>query len=718
MSFLNAILLAGAAAFLIPLIIHLLNKRRVVTVRWGAMNLLHEALRQRKRNLKIEQLLLLLVRIAIPIILALCLARPVLSAIRQLPGMKKSKLVVVLDNSFSMRAPSDAGTLRDRARSDLRRILDHLPRGSEAMVVLAGSPPRLLQPDPTSVLDSILEKLETEPSLAGPVPLNDALQLAQGALKRLGSDSSEVLIMSDFQQSDWRAAAEGGTVAAIDALKKLQPAPLLTFYQLSSDLNENLALASVEPSAFVVAKEQAIALRTRIQNHGARAYQDIAVHLEADGTRLRTARVSVAPNAETVLTLNHAFDTAGDHTLVVRVEGDSFQEDNAFSLVVPVREQVNTLLVRGGSGSGALEGATDFLEIALTPHRSAQASLKDVIKTGAADQRQIRERTFDGAEVVVMANVEKLGNRALADLEEFVRRGGGLIVFAGPDMEASWHERDFFKGGKGLFPCSMKGFGHVDEGQTPARVISQRHTHPATTYFNDARGMKLQDATFRHWVKFEKIEGEARVLLSLDRGDALMVEKPFGRGRVIAFSTTANAQWNNLALQPAFVPLMQRLVTYLATQSAAPQFQWCGTALRVPVGKTEAAMAHTVTDPLNQSHELKPVLDRDKSAYIDFTKTQQPGLYELRSNTAAKNQQSRKFAFNLNPAESNLAAMPPTKTRDVATRLGAGYAASFDEYERLDRSRRHGSEVWKLVLALLLLGLFGEVFLQQRISKA
>ena len=48
MTFLNAILLAGAAAFLIPLIIHLLNKRRVQTVRWGAMHLLHEVLRQRR----------------------------------------------------------------------------------------------------------------------------------------------------------------------------------------------------------------------------------------------------------------------------------------------------------------------------------------------------------------------------------------------------------------------------------------------------------------------------------------------------------------------------------------------------------------------------------------------------------------------------------------------------------------------------------------------
>ena len=92
MTFLNAILLAGAAAFLIPLIIHLLNRRRVQRVAWGAMNLLREALRQRKRNLKIEQLLLLLTRIAIPIVLALCLARPVLTWFRQLIGANKNSL--------------------------------------------------------------------------------------------------------------------------------------------------------------------------------------------------------------------------------------------------------------------------------------------------------------------------------------------------------------------------------------------------------------------------------------------------------------------------------------------------------------------------------------------------------------------------------------------------------------------------------------------------
>ncbi len=724
MTFLNAILLAGAAAFLIPLIIHLLNKRRVTVVAWGAMHLLQEALRQKKKNLRIEQLLLLLIRIAIPIMLALCLARPVMSFFSQLPGMNKSSLVVLLDNSYSMRAPAVGGTVRDQARNDLRRVLDSLPRGSDASVILAGNPPKLLLDQPTTALDLIPQKLQTESSLAGPLDLNNAFQLAQSELKRMGTGSREVLLISDFQQSDWRSVAEGGTIAALDTLKKSQPAPALTFYHLASDLHENLTLASVEPSAFVVAKEQTIALRTRVQNHGQRAYQDILVQLEADGAKVRSTRISVAPNAETVLTLTHAFATAGDHTLTVRVEGDSFVEDNAYSLVIPVREQVDTLLVRGDSGAGPLAGATDFLEIALTPQQSAKATLKDVIHTSNVAWREFHGRGYgpknalEGTEVVVLANVQKLPQKQMNDLEDFVKSGGGLIIFAGPECDLIWYEREFYRNGQGLMPCSIKGFGHVDDGQTPARILSQRYTHPATSYFNDARGMKLQDGAFQHWMRFEKIEGDARVLLSLDRGDALMVEKPFGKGRVIAVASTANAQWNNFPLQPVFVPLMQRLVTYLATQSAAPQSQPCGTGLRVTLRKEQLKEVFTVTDPQNQTHEIQPRDEQEKGVFLDYADTQQPGIYEVRSNSAPKNEPSRHFAFNLNAAESDLTQLAETKTREVATRFGASYAGNYEDYERLDRTRRHGTEIWQPLLLLLILLLFTEVFLQQRISKA
>ena len=314
------------------------------------------------------------------------------------------------------------------------------------------------------------------------------------------------------------------------------------------------------------------------------------------------------------------------------------------------------------------------------------------------DYRRFTEKSLNGIEVVILSNVEKTGGRLLHDLEEFVKRGGGLIIFAGPSVDSRSYEQEFWKNGKGLLPCAIKGAGHIDDGQAPARILSQRHTHPATVYFNDARGLRLQDAAFQHWLKFERIEGESRVLLSLDRGDALMVEKPFGKGRVIAVASTANALWNNLPLQPVFVPLMQRLVTYLAVQSAAPQSQPSGTPLRVNFARDQSREIFALTDPLNQSHDLTPQTDKDGNVFADYGATQQPGVYELRAKSAAKTDPPRRFAFHLNSAESNLAPLPPAKLRETAARLGAAYAESYQDYERLDRTRRHGSEIWQALL--------------------
>jgi hypothetical protein len=544
------------------------------------------------------------------------------------------------------------------------------------------------------------------------------MQLATAQLQHAGSAGRELLLMSDFQQKDWAPVAENGVLPGLDVFRKDQPAALLTFYRKSGELRENLSIASVEPSAFVVARGQTIALRVRVHNYGTRPFQDVALHLEADGTRLRTTRLSVPAGGETVLTLSHAFDTAGDHALTVRLEGDAFPEDNVWPLVIPVREQVNCLLVSGSERGGALQGATDFLQIALTPHESASASLKDVIHVSTIDERRLTERSFTGQEVVVLADVPKLNarSRMMTEMEDFVWRGGGLIIFAGPSLDMRWYDQDFFRDGKGLFPCKFAGAGHVDEGQPPARILSQRYTHPALSYFNDARGLRLQDAAFQHWLRFDKLQGDTHALLTLDRGDALMVEKPFGKGRVIAIASTANADWNNLPLQPVFVPLMQRLVTYLATQNAVPQSSLCGTALRVNLPPEQATDDYVLTDPLNQLHDLSPQKDKE-GIHLDYPDTSQPGVYELRRKRAPK-EEPRRFAFHLDPAESDLTPLPASKARDIAQHANAGYAESFDAYAQLDRTRRHGAEIWQPMLLALLGLMFAEVFLQQRISRA
>ena len=60
-----------------------------------------------------------------------------------------------------------------------------------------------------------------------------------------------------------------------------------------------------------------------------------------------------------------------------------------------------------------------------------------------------------------MANIPKLQGKSLSDLEKFVRDGGGLLVFGGPDCDLDWYNRDFHRKGEGLLPSIIKGLARA-----------------------------------------------------------------------------------------------------------------------------------------------------------------------------------------------------------------------------------------------------------------
>jgi len=717
LSFLTPILLAGAAAFMIPLIIHLLNRRRIIHVQWGAMHLLHEVLKQKKRRMQIEQWLLLLTRIAIPIVLALCLARPVLSALSQLPGLGKSSLIVLLDDSFSMRAPTtDGPPAADQARADLGRILADLPRGSDAQIIRMGSTPRPLNDAPSTTLDLLTTDLAALPTAAqGPIALQNSLQTALAAAEKASSAAKEILILSDFQKSDWSALLSGASFPALDALDPTNDDPTrpnLTLYSLATQLSENLSIAAAEPSAQLIAIGQPVALRVRIQNHGQRPWQDVPIHLEADGTRLRTTRLSVPPEGEASLYFTHAFDTLGDHALTVRLEGDTFTDDNTFHTVIQVRDQLPIVLIEAAPGSTPLTGSLDFLALALTPHLgAATADLRDLIVTRTIDARRFKDTDLAGARVAILGGLQRPTANLLQGLRKFVENGGGLLLLPAENADPLQWQRELGQNAA-LLPALVTGQAHIENSDLPARLQTARFTHPALLYFNDPRAGRLADGEVQHWWKLEAQGDDARVVAALDRGTPLLIERPLGRGLVIQSAIPLKPGWSNLPLQPWFVPLAQRLVAWLATQDTESSSHLISDAPVLTLPESLAAQAFLLNHPLAQTTPVQAT-----ATSLTLPPLDQPGLYQLAPATDPTPKTTRQLAVNLDPAESNLTPLSTSELTDLATRLGAQVASDFDSYQRLDRSRRFGTEVWQPLLFALLALLFFEVLLQQHLTS-
>src|SRR5258708_26316638 len=178
MTFLNLALLGGVLALAIPIIIHLFHKSRFQIVKWGAMHLLEAVLRTNQRRIKIEQIILLIIRAAIPAVLALCMARPVWKGMHKLMGESRTSTVILLDNSYSM-AASRAGTSNfSLARDEAARLLNELPLGSDAQVVLMGEGGAPLLDEPTYDLARLTQALKQVDARVGAATVPSALDFA------------------------------------------------------------------------------------------------------------------------------------------------------------------------------------------------------------------------------------------------------------------------------------------------------------------------------------------------------------------------------------------------------------------------------------------------------------------------------------------------------------------------------------------------------------
>ena len=129
-------LFAGTAAVAAPIIIHLLNRRRFKKIDWAAMDFLLEAQRLNRRRVKLEELILLLLRCLAMILIGLLIARPSLDI--NVSGLLKAgqtERVIVLDDSLSMATVGQQGSPIDKASEILQKGIKSLSNSNSQDII-------------------------------------------------------------------------------------------------------------------------------------------------------------------------------------------------------------------------------------------------------------------------------------------------------------------------------------------------------------------------------------------------------------------------------------------------------------------------------------------------------------------------------------------------------------------------------------------------------
>ena len=716
MSFMNLALVGGAAAAAIPILVHLISKSQHREVKWGAMHLIELTLKSQQRRLRFEHWLLMLLRCAIPILLAFCMARPILKGTAALWSNSKTSLLVVLDNSYSLDFKGAGGTNFEKARDTAAELVQELQRGSDVNVVLMSDPKTPLYDTSVFNTEAVAEELQAMQAGFGQAQVSTALEHGAEQLLNMNHPHREVVLISDFQRISW--PTEEGEAALRtrvgQQLQGLEMPPNLTLFHVGVEGRENVCVETVSTSHLLLGINQTVTVQASLRNYGERNHEALRVIFHADGKPVDEQQIPLGAGERRQVRFRHSFDTPGSHVIEVATDADSLKADNIFRASIPVWDKVPVLVINGAPDKEPLKGETDFLQIALQPYREGgEPDLVDLLESRIINVADFNAASIGDTRVVVLANVSQLQRSQLNELQTFVKDGGGLMIFGGDQLDQRWYNEQLLP--YGLLPARLGEVADKRNDPEPfTRMVVQRFDHPALKIFSNPRNGDLASAEVRQWHRtMEDPDNElVRPLARLETGDAFLLEKIYGNGRVLFCATACDDAWSSLPLRPFFVPFSQRLCTYLAS-SVMPSRN---------LGVNEKAVAHFPADQAGQEvmvmdteneQFMLPIELRGGRGVATFEETARPGLYTMQGPTG----EAIHFVVNTRRSESDLKQLMQEERRGVAAAMNADLVQDLGEYRDLDHTRRFGQEIWKPVFALVLFLLFFELWLERRMAR-
>jgi uncharacterized membrane protein len=482
-------LLAAAGAASIPIVIHLLHRRRFQIVPWAAMRFLLQAQRQNIRRLRLEQLLLLAVRLLLVLLLVAAMASvmpwaealwaalwPEASGFLALtPG--RSHKVLVLDASLSMSAKVEGEkTAFARAQELALEVLQQSQPGDGYCVALLGDTPTWvvgeISYDPSRVAREIRQLRPSHGNGNVPALLNLlAAKLAEAPGR---FDRREVYFFTDLQRATWLPAESVPRQKEKSLLQELQRRAQLIFVDVGRDGIRNLAVTHLAIDDPLISSEQLVTIKAMVQNftldqNAADQPVPVALFVGRAGSRenpfllslVEQQEVRVRPGSAQPVTFTYRFRQPGTYAVQVRLEGDDLEPDNARTLIVTVKDHVPLLLVNGQPAAEPFEQATEYLRLALQPFqeaipRFAPLRPKVVNLSQFADASESDLSRYDG---LFLCDVGQLGSSEVRRLQMHVRRGGGLVITCGEHVAENLesYNRLLYRNGHGLLPARFLG---------------------------------------------------------------------------------------------------------------------------------------------------------------------------------------------------------------------------------------------------------------------
>jgi hypothetical protein len=347
------------------------------------------------------------------------------------------------------------------------------------------------------------------------------------------------------------------------------------------------------------------------------------VTILAGAQEIARTSVSLPANATGQALAWIEFPASGSQILSARIETSGMRFDDEIETAVNVLEPARVLVITGESHNSNSVGSADFVRLALSPHEAARVRGTDPASVRIIGVDDWWGISPDRDDVVILTDIGQLSDDQVRQLEQFAYGGGGIIFAPGDLTDVESANNDLYREGEGFLPASFSRDSKITPSAPHVGQIDAEH--PIFEFIRN-RSSSLADTTVTRWLDLDDRASDARVIASLSNGKPLLIERPYGRGRVIMFTTTLGMAWNRLPMTGAYLPLVQSTVRYLAGASLPERNLKPSEPIEIVYDHATPGLTATISLPNGQQRHVAPAQSGQRST-LRFTETGQPGRY-------------------------------------------------------------------------------------------
>lgn len=687
MNFLNPAVLIGLFAAAIPLILHLINLRKLKKIEFSSLKFIKELQKTKIKKLKIKQWLLLLIRTLIIIFIVLAFSRPVTDAnIPYFSSYSKTSTVLLIDNSFSMDVSDEYGNRLKQAKRIAKEIASLMKDGDE-IAVLPMSDKRTGTYSLSRNYNLINEQIDNIKISNFNADLEQSLISSFSILDNAVNLNKEIFLISDMADNlfdDFEVSQEIKTLEA--GINIIQIGK-----ESKADI-KNYSLDSLKVNNQIFQYGSDILLDAVITNHSENKIENLVASLNFNSKRVAQRSLDLPGNNQSGISIETEINTRGAIDASLQLENDELLQDNFryFSFLIPKK---NTIAVYS-------ENNSKYINLVLN------ASESD-FETERLDRNNIGTANFNKYDLIILAEPPQ-NNSDYLRLKEYVKGGGSILCFASEEMTSEYKN---FLNETGF--GNITSFEYADNSNVKIDYTDIKHPVFEDLFINSEDGKQPESPDI---FRLQSNSGGKVLLRTSER--ALLSESVYNNGKLFYYSLSPDVSMSDFPLTSLFPALIYKSVMYLTSKDIKGNSFTTGEQINITIEPKYAGDGNfEIIDPNGNSffaHGIKV----SSGSLISFDVLNIPGNYIIKN----KNKVVSIFSLNVNPSESQNNYYTSEQTDDkmkliFGNDLSINHIKSTEKIDNLIIRARIGSELWQIFVILALVFSALEMLIQKTLKS-